>query len=168
VLPTLVLDKAYKPCAIFDSRKAFLLVVLNKCQVLETYSCSFNIKTSSSEFKRPLVIRIPILQRHWDYFRPSRQAIFLRDNYTCAYCGQLVTDRTATIDHIVPKSRGGEWSWENLITCCSSCNQMKGNKTPEEAQMTLLFKPYEPKKFELELALALKRSFSLQLRTGLT
>ena len=73
--------------------------------------------------------------------RVNRQRLYKRDNNECAYCG---SKKELTIDHILPKSRGGKNSWSNLITCCLPCNLKKGDKTPEEAKMPLLFTPKIP------------------------
>jgi 5-methylcytosine-specific restriction endonuclease McrA len=71
----------------------------------------------------------------------NRQRIFKRDQNECVYCG---SKKDLTIDHVQPRSRGGKNTWTNLVTCCSKCNIKKGNKTPEEAKMTLRRKPFEP------------------------
>ena len=72
----------------------------------------------------------------------TRRNILRRDLYKCAYCGR--GDLRLTIDHIVPKARGGSDSWENLISACTVCNNKKGDQTPEEANMQLKFKPFKP------------------------
>jgi len=148
--PCMVLDITYRPFTIFSHFKSFVLVYSGKAEVVQNYETKV-IRTVDREIPAPLVIRIALLSKHWEKVAPSRRAVFLRDNFTCAYCGKLVKDSEATIDHIVPRSRGGEFSWENLITACDRCNQKKGNKLPEEANMPLLFKPYRPTKFEVEL-----------------
>ena len=147
--PTLVLDKTYVPVTVFSHKKAFLLELLHKCEVLEHYR-EIKLRSPSREFSAPLVIRIPVLMKHWQK-SPTRRALFIRDNFTCAYCGKTVRDNEATVDHLVPKSRGGKWEWENLVTCCSECNQKKGNRTPEEAGMKLLFKPEKPSTIQIAL-----------------
>ena len=92
----------------------------------------------------PRVIRLVryVVQRWLD--RPARWhrgGVFIRDRHRCAYCGKKAT----TIDHIVPRSRGGEWSWLNCIAACSKCNERKGNRTPHEAGMPLRFaNPFVP------------------------
>lgn len=72
----------------------------------------------------------------------SRKNILRRDNFQCQYCG--ITSNNLTIDHIIPKSRGGTDSWDNLVAACNSCNNKKGNQTPEEAGLKLLHKPRKP------------------------
>jgi hypothetical protein len=68
-------------------------------------------------------------------YRPNRRNIFLRDNYSCVYCKKQLESNELSVDHILPKSRGGKETWENLVTACKSCNCLKGNRTPEEAGM---------------------------------
>jgi 5-methylcytosine-specific restriction endonuclease McrA len=76
--------------------------------------------------------------------RLNRKRIYKRDNNQCVYCG---IEKNLTIDHIIPRSRGGKNSWINLVTCCSSCNLKKANKTPEEANMKMRYRVYEPTVF---------------------
>lgn len=78
----------------------------------------------------------------------SRMGLFARDGHMCMYCGEGQTYRQLTIDHINPRSRGGRHSWTNTCAACVTCNQRKGNKTPEEAGMQLLGVPYEPNLYE--------------------
>jgi len=72
----------------------------------------------------------------------TRKNILRRDGYKCSYCGR--GDLTLTLDHIVPKARGGTDSWDNLVSACTKCNNKKGDRTPEEADMALLRKPFKP------------------------
>jgi 5-methylcytosine-specific restriction endonuclease McrA len=72
----------------------------------------------------------------------SRKNIIRRDNYRCQYCGKKTS--TLTIDHVIPKSRGGTDTWDNLVAACVKCNNKKGNRTPSEANMPLLKKPRKP------------------------
>jgi 5-methylcytosine-specific restriction endonuclease McrA len=78
--------------------------------------------------------------------RVSKRGVLVRDKHTCAYC----TAEANTIDHILPRSRGGKNLWENLVASCGPCNRKKGNRTPEEAHMKLLIKPYRPKRSDLQ------------------
>ncbi len=77
----------------------------------------------------------------------SRHKLFLRDRLTCAYCGEVRPERDLSADHIVPQAQGGSWEWMNLVTACR-CNGIKGNRTPEQAGMPLLYLPYVPSRFE--------------------
>ncbi len=76
------------------------------------------------------------------------KALFARDRHHCAYCGNRFLASQLEMEHIRPESRGGEWSWMNLVSACRRCNQRKGAKTPEEANMPLLFAPYVPNVYE--------------------
>jgi len=78
----------------------------------------------------------------------SRAKLFRRDRLTCAYCGQCFRERELSCDHIVPQSRGGRWTWMNLVTACSACNSRKADRTPEEAGLRLIYLPYVPSRFE--------------------
>lgn len=79
----------------------------------------------------------------------SNVALFERDNFTCCYCGGVFSSVDLTRDHVIPKSRGGANNWTNCVTACHSCNSRKGNKTPKEANMTTIYKPYAPTKIHL-------------------
>jgi 5-methylcytosine-specific restriction endonuclease McrA len=76
------------------------------------------------------------------------RGLLKRDRYTCAYRGQAFAERHLQCEHILPVSRGGLWSWTNLVAACSGCNARKGARTPEEAKMPLLYLPYTPSRFE--------------------
>ena len=81
-----------------------------------------------------------------------RENIFIRDDFTCQYCGRKFGYDELTLDHVYPKSRSGPDIWENIVACCKECNQKKADRTPKEARMRLLRRPYRPKdylKFEL-------------------
>ena len=78
----------------------------------------------------------------------SKLKLFRRDRFTCAYCGQRFHERELQCEHIVPESRGGRWSWMNLVSACGACNGKKADRTPEQAGMPLLYLPYVPSRFE--------------------
>lgn len=128
------------PVNITNFKKAFKLIYKGKAEILlELNDNEFSIKY---KFKNPSIIRLT-KQVHVPYRKVvlSKENIFKRDNHTCAYCGRF---RDLTIDHIIPKSKGGKDSWDNLISSCFGCNSRKGDRTPEQAGMELLFKPYKP------------------------
>ena len=99
----------------------------------------FPIMALSGASKRNLFDIIPAL---------SRRKLFRRDRHTCAYCGGVFAERDLQCEHIVPESRGGAWSWMNLVAACAMCNGRKAARTPEEARMPLLYLPYVPSRFE--------------------
>ncbi len=78
----------------------------------------------------------------------AKEKLFRRDRFTCAYCGGVFAERELSCEHIVPQSRGGGWTWMNLVTACGACNGRKADRTPEEAGMPLLYLPYVPSRFE--------------------
>ena len=77
--------------------------------------------------------------------QPTKRSVYERENGRCAYCGKWIPFSDATLDHITPQSLGGETTWDNLVNCCLRCNQRKGGRTPEQARMKLLFRPFTPK-----------------------
>ncbi len=96
-------------------------------------------------------VRIPtvIIAKNYDKLvlkpsKPTQKAIFRRDQYLCGYSGKQLTNKTASVDHIIPLSRGGKHTWENVITCDRDVNSKKGNKTPQEAGLTLKIQPIRP------------------------
>lgn len=136
----LVLNADYSPLNVTTLRKGFILVNKGKAEIIQ--KGEEDIITTIGNFVRPVIIRL----LNYIRFRPSqlkvnRKRIFRRDRFTCQYCG---SKRNLTLDHVMPRSRGGNNSWTNMVTCCSRCNSKKGNRTPEEANMCLMNKPYEP------------------------
>jgi 5-methylcytosine-specific restriction endonuclease McrA len=137
----LVLNQDYSAFTICSVPKAFLLVYLKKADLVAE-SETEKLRSISETYPMPSVIRL-----HKYVYLPyrgvmlTRQNIFKRDNYQCQYCG---TSEDLTLDHVVPKSRGGRTSWDNLITACKRCNSRKGDFTPEEAGMLLSQKPFKP------------------------
>ena len=137
----LVLNQDYQPLSLCSVRKSLVLLLLEKAELLHKDETK-RVRTISSSFDFPTVIRLI------DYVRipnknivVSRKNVLKRDGNKCQYCG---SKEALTLDHVIPRSRGGVDSWDNLITCCASCNVKKGNKTPKEANMPLLSKPHKP------------------------
>lgn len=124
----LVLNADYAPINIVSKRKAILYVVKQKVQIL-----------SNQVIRLLNYIRLPYNRLMANTV--TRRAIFTRDKHTCAYCN---AKENLTVDHIIPQSRNGKDEWENLITSCLKCNLKKGNRTPKEAGMQLLYQPYKP------------------------
>lgn len=139
----LVLNSDYTPLNVTSIRRGFILVIKGKAEVLR--QDTQNIVTTVGEFVRPLIIRLLNYVRYKSKaVKLNRKRIFKRDNGECVYCG---SKRHLTIDHIIPRSRGGKNTWTNLVTCCSNCNLKKGNRTPEESGMKMNYKTYEPNVF---------------------
>ena len=138
----LVLNQDYEPLNVTNLPRAFRLVFGEKAEVLE-YDHQV-IRTPRTSFRAPSVIR---LQHHIKRPRPrvklSRREVFVRDRHTCQYCGRTAHD--LTLDHIVPRHRGGTHTWDNLVAACKGCNHRKGSKTLPEARMHLIRAPFEPR-----------------------
>jgi 5-methylcytosine-specific restriction endonuclease McrA len=144
----LVLNSDYTPLNVTTIRRGFILVIKGKAEVLR--EDTQKIVTTVGEFVRPLVIRLLNYVRFSSSpLKLNRKRLYRRDDGQCVYCGNK---KGLTIDHVLPKSRGGKNTWTNLVTCCSPCNIKKGNRTPEEAGMKLRKKPYEPSIFSFVLS----------------
>ena len=141
--PVLVLNQNYEPLHICNARRALVLVLGGKAEVLQE-DTDVHLHTSTDDFTVPSVVRMMYLvHRPRPRVKLTRREIFLRDNYTCQYCGKVTHD--LTLDHVHPKSRDGKHTWENLVSACKECNHRKGGRTPEEARMRLKKSPCEPR-----------------------
>ena len=137
----LVLNQNYEAISICTVRRAFLLVFLKKAEMIDALDGEY-FRSSLQVFEIPSIIRLKnYVKVPHRKVALSRTNIFKRDGERCVYCG---TTKDLTIDHVIPRSKGGTESWENLVTACHSCNSKKGNRTPEEAGMTMLSKPFKP------------------------
>ena len=124
----LVLNASYEPINLTNWKRAIVLVLKEKAQVL-----------SGKVIRLLNYITIPFST--FSRIRPSRDMIYKRDKHKCQYCGST---KRLTIDHVIPKSRGGGDTWENLVVACSSCNVKKGDKFLESTNMKLARKPFAP------------------------
>ncbi|MBP6385258.1 MAG: HNH endonuclease [Pseudarcicella sp.] len=137
----LVLNQDYTALTICSVPKAFLLVYLHKADLIAE-STTEKLHSISLSFPSPSVIRL-----HRYVYLPfrgimlTRQNVFKRDFSQCQYCSSGID---LTLDHVLPRSRGGKTSWENLTTACKKCNSKKGDQTPEEAKMALKSIPFKP------------------------
>ncbi|KRC49473.1 HNH endonuclease [Leifsonia sp. Root227] len=140
-MKTLVLNAGYEPLAVVSFKRAIVLVMNQKATVLSVDQ-AHPVWGISASYERPSVI---LLTRYVRIPRGravpvSRRGVLRRDLHRCAYCGKSAT----TIDHVLPRSRGGADSWENLVACCLRCNNIKGNHTPAEMNWSLSFTPRVP------------------------
>lgn len=133
---TLVLNADFRPIEIVDWQKAICYVFKGKADIVaETGQI---VRSISMELFQPLVIRLRSYCRQAFGFRGlhySRANLLFRDNMQCQYCSKALTKATATVDHVVPRSKGGKDTWENTVIACLSCNQRKGDKTLQQAGM---------------------------------
>ncbi|UCD84860.1 MAG: HNH endonuclease [Deltaproteobacteria bacterium] len=157
----LVLNRSFLPIHITTLRRAFSLLYLGLARAVDQQYQTFDFK-SWSELSVETggesiglvnrAIRVPrvILLTGFDripkrHVRFSRMNIYARDNNTCQYCGKTISRNQVNLDHVIPRSRGGTSTWENVVCCCFNCNRKKGGRTPEEAGMKLLSIPRRPK-----------------------
>lgn len=139
---TLVLNAGYEPLAVVSFKRAVVLVLNSKATVILSDE-EHPVRSASGTYERPSVI---VLTRYVKISRAkfapvSRRGILRRDGQRCCYCGHAAT----TIDHVLPKSRGGGESWENLVACCLGCNNRKSDRTPAEMGWTMRFNPRMPR-----------------------
>lgn len=140
---TLLLNATYEPLMVIDWRRAVSLVFLGKSDVLAEHDRK--IRSVSAHMRIPSVVRLrERVRRSEPVIRFSRTNVYARDGHRCQYCGGRFPNAQLTFDHVVPRSRGGQTNWVNIVTCCVDCNRVKANRTPAEAGMTLLNRPVRP------------------------
>ena len=170
-MSVLVLNKHYYPVNIVSARRAFCMlfaraaeVITNDHSVFCTYDFDSWAEVSAARRKFednpdidwvytprlsliiPRIIRLLHYDKHRTYrAKLTRRNIYYRDGNTCQYCGRTVKNSELNIDHVIPRSRGGGDTWENLVCACVRCNIRKGSKTPREAGMKLIRKPVQPR-----------------------
>lgn len=136
----LVLNYDYTPLNVTSFRRGFVLVDKGKAEVIKQDENP--IVSGYNNYVRPLIIRLlKYIRYQTKGLRANRNRIYKRDGNSCVYCG---SNKNLTLDHVIPKSRGGKNEWTNLVTSCFRCNLKKGNKTPEEAGMNMKHQPYTP------------------------
>jgi 5-methylcytosine-specific restriction endonuclease McrA len=150
----LLLNADYSPLHFISNLRAFIMVHKGKAEIIDIAgkpsTWSSYIKTSTAEVESPATVRLlSRVTRKWFSPRFRKSAIYSRDNWSCQYCGEGLCKSNATIDHVMPRAKGGQTSWKNCVASCKNCNRIKGCKTPLEANMPLLTQPIEPKRFHL-------------------
>ncbi len=141
-IPVLVLNQSYEPLTICRAKRAVVLVYQGKAEMLEN-GLGF-IHTVSDSFELPSVIRLAyMVRRPYRQKKLTRYEIFNRDKYTCQYCGKET--KNLTLDHVIPRYRDGQHTWENVVSACVPCNRRKAGRNPKEAGMKLLRKPDYPR-----------------------
>jgi 5-methylcytosine-specific restriction endonuclease McrA len=142
-MPVLVLNSSLQPLSVIPERRLIVLLSKQKVTFVDDgvrQLIEESIQARRLELERPVIVqllanvRIPRLA-----LQPTRTNIMLRDEETCQYCGKH--SRELTLDHVVPRSRGGQGTWENLVACCKACNGKKGNRLLKEVNMRLLRQP---------------------------
>jgi 5-methylcytosine-specific restriction endonuclease McrA len=139
----LVLNASYEPINVCTMRRAAVLVLKERAEVLEERNGA--LRSERLALARPCVIRLiryVRIPRDVHRRKITRKAVLARDAWTCQYCGHEATG--LTVDHVIPRSRGGESVWENIVASCAPCNRRKGNRTPHEARMHPANRPKPP------------------------
>jgi 5-methylcytosine-specific restriction endonuclease McrA len=134
---TLQLNASYEPIRLISGKRALTLITKGKAVVelptkIQVYPGIFLPSVIRLRTYKHIPIRLQVV---------TRKNLYLRDGNVCQYCGNKFRGEELTLDHIIPKSRGGKQAWENLATCCAPCNRRKDDRTPEEAGMKLLHRP---------------------------
>jgi 5-methylcytosine-specific restriction endonuclease McrA len=139
--PVLVLNQSYEPLTVCRARRAVVLIFQGKAEMLED-GLGY-IHTIAATVPIPSVIRLgQMVKRPRREKKMTRYEIFNRDKYTCQYCG--AQSRHLTLDHVLPRFRKGEHTWENVVSACVNCNRRKAGRTPKEANMKLIRTPLPP------------------------
>jgi hypothetical protein len=158
--PVLVLNRYFQPVQVTSARRAFCLLFGGTAHAVDEGGDSYDfdmwkdlpvranddgIPIIGGNLRVPRVVHLLVYDRTpRTVVRLTRRNLMLRDQHQCQYCGKRPPLRDLNIDHVMPRSRGGRDSWENLVTSCRFCNVRKGRRTPEEANMKLARKPFRP------------------------
>jgi 5-methylcytosine-specific restriction endonuclease McrA len=130
----LVLNASYEPINVCTVRRAAVLILKRRAEILEHADWALHAETLT--LPRPVVIRLTTyvrIPRDAHKRKITRRAVFARDAWTCQYCGHRRGN--LTVDHVVPRSKGGASSWDNIVACCAPCNRRKGDRLPGQAGM---------------------------------
>ncbi len=139
--PVLVLNQNYEPLNVCTVRRAFVLVVRGKAEILE--NGRGHLHTPTVLYAIPSIIRLVyLILRPRPRGRLTRRDVFLRDRFTCQYCGKHTKE--LTLDHVIPRRRDGGHDWNNVVTACKPCNHRKAGRTPQEAHLRLIRQPFRP------------------------
>ena len=140
----LLLNSSYEPMKVISWQKAILLWFQGKVEVVEFHNIF--ARSIRHSFQVPSVMRLKTYVRPRSYgaVRFCRENVYIRDNFTCQYCGDKFSAKHLTLDHVIPASKAGPKSWTNVVAACRECNQRKADRTPESARMPLLKPPSVP------------------------
>ena len=144
-MAVLVLNASYEPLHVVSVRRAVVLLLKEKAQLVE--AAESLLRAERLSLPQPVVIRLVTyvhVPRRWR-LPVSRKGVLARDGYQCQYCGKQPSKQLLTVDHVTPRSQGGPSAWENLVAACAPCNRKKGGRRPVEAGMKLLTEPTKPR-----------------------
>ncbi len=139
----LVLNASYEPINVCTVRRAAVLVLKDRAEILERGEWA--LRGESLTLPRPVVIRLKTyvrIPRDAHRRKITRRAVFARDRWTCQYCGR--EHGNLTVDHVIPRSKGGGSGWDNIVACCAPCNRRKGDRLPSQANMVPRESPAAP------------------------
>jgi 5-methylcytosine-specific restriction endonuclease McrA len=139
----LVLNASYEPINVCTVRRAAVLILKERAEILEHGDWALHAENFT--LARPVVIRLLSyvrIPRDAHRRKITRRAVFARDRWTCQYCGH--ERGNLTVDHVIPRSKGGASTWDNIVTCCAPCNRRKGDRLPRQANMVPSRKPRTP------------------------
>jgi 5-methylcytosine-specific restriction endonuclease McrA len=141
----LVLNATYEPLSVVSVKRAVVLLLKEKAELIE--AAQAKLRSENFALPVPLVIRLVYFVKipRRVSLPVTRRGVLSRDHYTCQYCGVAPPRKYLTVDHVLPRSRGGKTTWENVVTACEKCNGRKGSRTPTEANMKLLSDPRRPR-----------------------
>jgi len=144
--PVLVLNSAYMPINTVPWQRAISWVASGRAVIEDVYEGLF-LHSPSTRFPMPSIIRFVVKMSRYFHKRVkfNRRNIWIRDKGKCQYCGKKTLIEDFTFDHVIPKSQGGRTIWENIVVACYKCNQKKKGRTPKQANMKLIQKPFKPK-----------------------
>ena len=141
--PVLVLNANFEPIHVCSTHRAISLILTGKADLV--MNGRGEIHTVSRSYPRPTIIRLEhMVHRPRQRVKLTKREILRRDSYTCQYCGAQPGSEELTIDHVLPRSRGGVSSWENCVLACMACNKRKADRTPEQARMRVRKQPVRP------------------------
>jgi len=158
----IVLNASYEFLGLISWQRAMTMLVTRKVEVVK--ESERIVRTVSKSFRIPAVVRLVkfIRQVYRREVPFSRKNILTRDEFVCQYCGREFSSGDLTVDHIIPKVQGGSNQWTNVVACCRMCNMKKGGRTPRQAGMRLVRKPFKPTIMEF-ITLYLRRRFGVEL-----
>ena len=140
---TLLLDSSYLPVEVISWKRAIVLWLTGRAELVDDYE-NVVIHSPNHDFRLPKILRLFRIHKSKKSVKFSRFNVLYRDKFQCQYCAVKLPPKKLTLDHILPISRGGRNSWENVVTACQKCNGKKGSYLPEECGMKLLRPPRPP------------------------
>jgi len=140
---TLLLDSSFSPVEVIDWKRAIILLLTGRAEAIDCYD-DISIRSPRLSFQLPKTLRLFSIHKSSRTVKFSRFNVIFRDNFECQYCGKSGSVKDLTIDHVIPVSRGGRNTWENVVAACSPCNSKKGSKLLAEMGVKLKREPYRP------------------------